>query len=764
MGILIFSLCLNALVLLTTKEDEKSFLTSEEAENFVNIYTLHSEEMDAYYQRILEWDTAQELRWQEEMTKGNYYWEPETIPSIYAKDGCTDRQYFEWLFEWLNREEEYTSKIETVISNAHKNILELESKNTDPSSYAWKYQQKIITIYSSLKDTISFNSEIQHGWQQFFNNETVNVFIVLYVLIASTSLCMKEKSDGSIYLLHATKRGRLPVITAKLCVLFCWIGISILLFSLESLLLIGIRFGFSSPFSYIQELSEFIYCPYSLYIWQYLLIIILLKWVVFFAFAILVFLIGIIIPDHAIISISGLAIIGINVFLNIHQYVQPNNILKNINLQAITYVQPLFSRYKGVNLFGNVISMPSFALCIYLLSLLVLISTILILYNGRLPVSYSKSLSEKITINFSPPKNVDTKNSPQVSLFTAEFHKCFKTPLLLLITIVVLSVDGYLYNENLILPTSYSEQVYREYMTHLEGPLTEEKMDYIRKERAWIDSIIADSGEKKEEYLSGKIGVNEYTDYLIELYNAEARNSILAEVESYKNYILEYQSNGKEAWFVYDTGWKTLFSDSFDWGLYAILILISANIFPIEFSRNTSESSAANLIRCTKRGRNFVWINKHFFLSVIGIIVYILFAAVRLFLLLKTYTFSLSDAPIISLRFLNISSLSINILQFTIFVYVIRSIAVCTLIFFCCAISVFVRKQIPAILITAILSLFPTVASYFNFEIFSKYEYVSFFLAVPLLVNGDIVYILTVNLMGILLLNILSIILWTKSN
>lgn len=763
LGLLVFSLCLNAFALLTTKNDNRASIPPVEAASFFEEYTLHSEEMDAYYQQILEWDEAQELRWQEEMTKGNYYWEPENIPSIYAKEGYTDRQYFEWLFEWLNRQENYEAKIETVISNASRNLLDLESKDTSPTAYTWKYQKKIIAIYSSLKNTVSFSNEVPHGWQQFFSYEMVNIFLVLYTLVGAASLCMKEKSDGSIYLLHVTKRGRLPVIIAKLCVLSCWIGVSIVLFSVESLLLVGGRFGFSSPISYIQEISAFIYCPYALRIWQFFLIVITLKWIAFFAFAMLVFCVGIIIPDYAIISISGLAIVGVNVFLNTNKYVQPDNVLKNINLQAISYVCPLFSRYKGVNFFGYVINTFPFAACFYLLLLLVVICVILRLYNSNIPVSRDASFAKRIIKISQHKEHILREASAQTGLFVAEFYKSFRTPLLFLIILIVFFTGEFLFYENLILPTSYAEQVYREYMIRLEGPLTANKMEYLREERYWIDSVMNDSGKKKDEYLTGKIGVSEYADYLVELYNAEARDPVLTEVESYQYYISEHQSAGTEPWFVYDTGWETLFSDPFDWGLYVVLVLISVNVFPSEYKRNTSENSAANIIRCTKKGRIWVWMNKRLFLFAASIAVDILFITTRMFLLFKTYTFTSANAPVISLRFLNLSSCSMTILQFAILVYAVKFIATCSLAFFCCAISSFTKKQIPAILVTSMVSFLPSMASCIGLRFISKYGYISFFLAVPLFASGDIVCILVLHLSYILLLDILSMFFWSRN-
>lgn len=755
-GLLVVFLCLNALVLLTVGRDGAFFLTPKEAEAFINEYSLHPEKMDAEYQSILEWDESQELRWQEEMMKGNFYWEAESKPSLYAKEGYTDRQYFEWLFDWLNRQNNYRTKLDTVITNADKNIRELESKEVGHDDYAWKYQQRVIDVYSSLKDRILFSNELQHGWDQYFGNETVNVFIALSVLVAASFVCMKERSDGTVFLIHPTKRGRTSVLASKIGVLICWVGAIVFLFSLESLLLIGGCFGFSSPLAYVQEISDYIYCPYAIRIWQYLLITLMLKWLVFSTFAMLILLIGIVLPDYALIAVSGLAIVGINVFLNLHRYVQPDSVLQNVNLQAVAFGGSLFVRYKGINLTGQVVGMITFVICLYLLLLFIMLCVLFVLYNSRLPVSSGKSLFEKLTPLLPRFAAVRKNTVPHGGLFSAELYKCIGSPLLLIIMMIVLLFDAYLYKESMISPTSYAEKVYREYMTILEGTLTEEKMNYLSEERARIDSILAVSGEKKAAYLDGKISVSDYTDYLIEQYNADARDEILAEVESYSKYLLQCQAEGKEAWFVYDTGWKAIFNDTFDWGLYAVLLLISANVFPVEFSGMVSESNAACIIRSTPRGRNSVWLSKY---AALGLVVFstgVAFTMVRYLILSETYEFPLYNAPIASLRFLENLPFSMNLWQFTVCVYLVRMFAVCILAYFCCAVSSLIRKQIPAILITAGCSLLPTVAAYLEVGILSKYEYISLFLAVPLILSGETACVIAVTCMGLLICSLIS--------
>lgn len=755
-GLLVVFLCLNALVLLTAGENGAFFLAPEEAEAFINEYALQPEKMDAEYQSILEWDESQELRWQEEMMKGNFYWEAESKPPLYAKEGYTDRQYFEWLFDWLDRENNYRTRIDTVIANANKNIRELESKNVGHDDYAWKYQQRVIDVYSSLKERILFSNELQHGWEQYFGNETVNVFITLSVIVTASFVCMKERSDGTVFLIHPTKRGRTPVLTSKIIVLILWVGAIVLLFSLESLLLIGGCFGFSSPLAYVQEISDYIYCPYALRIWQYLLITLMLKWLVFSTFAMLIFLIGIVLPDYALIAVSGLAIVGINAFLNLHRYVQPDSVLQNVNLQAVSFGSSLFVRYKGVNLVGNVVGMITFVICFYLLLLCIMICVLFVLYNSKLPVSCGKSLFEKLTTHLPRLASVRRNTVPHGGLFAAELYKCIGSPLLLSIMMVVLLFDAYLYKESIIPPTSYAEKVYHEYMTILAGTLTEEKMSYLSEERMRIDSILEVSGEKKEAYLAGKISVSDYTDYLIELYNADARDEILAEVESNSEYLLKCQSEEKEAWFVYDTGWKALFNAPFDWGLYAVLLLLSANVFPVEFGGKVSESDAACIIRSTRRGRTPVWLSKY---AALGLVVFstgVAFTVVRYLILSETYEFPLYNAPIASLRFLENLPLSMSLWQFTACVYLVRMFAVCILAYFCCAVSSLVRKQIPAILITTVFSLLPTVAAYFEVEILYQYEYISLFLAVPLILSGKAVRVISVTFVGLLICSLIS--------
>ena len=101
-------------------------------------------------------------------------------------------------------------------------------------------------------------------------------------------------------------------------------------------------------------------------------------------------------------------------------------------------------------------------------------------------------------------------------------------------------------------------------MTTLAGEMTDEKREYIADERQMINETIARREKVQQEYIDKTITYREYEEYLKKYNYAYSRNELFADIESHAAYIDRLAAEGKDAWFVYDTGWKKLFLSPFD--------------------------------------------------------------------------------------------------------------------------------------------------------------------------------------------------------
>lgn len=159
---------------------------------------------------------------------------------------------------------------------------------------------------------------------------------------------------------------------------------------------------------------------------------------------------------------------------------------------------------------------------------------------------------------------------------------------------------------------TYSDSVYREYMTAVQGEICEEKIKFLQSERNNLDGIISSFGTIQEGYLSGEVDAETYRIKLDEYNAAVAKSPILMRVEAHAYYIEEMKSAGCDAWFVYDTGWNKLFFAGFDWVLYAAVMLLTAGIFADEHKGRTSSGKFSGILRTTQ------WQNKDSRLKIRG--------------------------------------------------------------------------------------------------------------------------------------------------
>ena len=129
---------------------------------------------------------------------------------------------------------------------------------------------------------------------------------------------------------------------------------------------------------------------------------------------------------------------------------------------------------------------------------------------------------------------------------------------------------------------SFSDAVYKEYMTKLGGPITDEKRQFLADERAMIEDILSRKEEMQQKYARDEITYEEYYDYITKYNYASSRDEYFKIVERHAAYIDRMKAEkGLDAHFVYDTGWRAVFS-GFDFTLYAAIALLLR-----EFCRRT---------------------------------------------------------------------------------------------------------------------------------------------------------------------------------
>ena len=124
------------------------------------------------------------------------------------------------------------------------------------------------------------------------------------------------------------------------------------------------------------------------------------------------------------------------------------------------------------------------------------------------------------------------------------------------------------------------------------------------------------------------------------------------------------QIEGKNAWFVYDTGWLKLFFSSFDWALYAAIILLTIEMFSQEYESKTSSEGFEKILRTSKNGRFHTLVSKYLSSVFLSFVVFVIYHLIDLSILSYTFDLPLFTAPICSIESFSSITVNISIIEF----------------------------------------------------------------------------------------------------
>lgn len=705
-------------------------------------YTLSPDSIEKEYISLLEWESEQNDIWIEQMRQGNYDYEPEKLTNQYAPEGFTDTQVLSEVFDRIDYIEEYQSNIQNVMDHAYANLSEFDALGIQENSYIVNYQRKVIECYENAKNHVKIGLEYTRGWDDYFSYDVVNIFIFFMVITVATAAFTEEKTSGFLQLLRCSKNGRTQTAIAKISVVLILTFIIVFSFIIESWILILFTVGYSNPINAIQSFDMFLYCPYIITVGAYFWISFAVKMMTFFMIVSILLLVSVFAYHYVTTFSVGLCLLGAGIVINVIN-ISADNPLHIFNFLDAAAGTPLFERYRAYNIFDKTVGSVEFtAIMFIILTMAMLLFTILKYNFGSNGVNikildrvYSKV--RDFFCKFSLLYRRNTKQAYSLSLFVAEFYKTLISSPMWMIVVLLLATKCCI-NVNLYHPNeSYSDRIYKEYMTILSGEMTDEKRQYLMEERNRIDTVLAKKDDMQLLYAKDEIPFDEYRSYLSEYNYAYSRNECFLIVENHAAYIDNLEKEEKQAWFLYDTGWKRLFSADTDWTLYFVLVLLFTSVFSKEFHGRSSSGNFAQIMRVTKNGRNKSLIHKYLSSCAICIVVSAVWYMVDVLSVYHSYEMPLLTAPIQSIEVMSAFMLNMTIGQFIVVFFAVKILADVIFTLLLCSLSALLRKPIPVILISAITAFLPALLSWFGLKAFSVIDFTSLARATPLLLQNQ---------------------------
>ena len=604
-------------------------------------------------------------------------------------------------------DETYRRALSRVVKNAELAKEDYIAVGVGEDAYEYKYQNDIAAIYR-VNSILPLEFEYTHGWEQYHSYNSGNILLVLLVLVLAPAISLTEHTTGMYPILHTAKHGRGKTLLHKLLVLATAVTCSVLLFSGINLIAFGQSYGFSSLGNLIQAFAGYRMCPEIITVGEYLLISVGIRILALFALGTVLVLLSRLIRSYALSFVASLGLVATQYVLYFFLSIDQTGSYDMLNVFTVMDTHKTFTRYYSLNLFGDSVPFLKASVFFYLAVVLLCTAGLFTLYR-RTPGASAKRFKLRVPSVAIPV--------PCRNLFAAEVGKTLIASRYILLVIVVLIAKGVTASEAFVNDNAFSDQIYREYMTELEGELTEEKLAYIEAEGSRMRQAIAGFDRVVSDYRQGKITLEEYTAYRAERNYADARMDTFPVIEARRDYILSMKAAGKDAYFVYDTGWNALFNQGFDYLLYGLVLLLFAGVFA-----NEIRGGIHNILKATGKGRWSLFLAKYAAVLILATLLFAAFMAIDLNAAMKSFEFPAWDAPVQSLTMFGAQPV-MTVAQFVVLWITVKWLAVVLLVTALTGISLLSGKVLNTMAIVATVTLMPfllrrfglVVAQYFDF-------------------------------------------------
>ncbi|MBP3919430.1 MAG: hypothetical protein J6I50_09735 [Clostridia bacterium] len=726
---------------------------------FFDAYFENPSEFDAHYDEINAFYAEQERLFRETMQVGDDLFEMETMPNRYSTDEAySDRQLFQKLYSTINAARAYPEVLEQVIHRAKTNLEAFQEMGVTEDSFTYQYQLRVIALYEKMRDSVDINIEYTRGWDEYFSYDTVNIFIFMMLILLGSLIFTSEKQSGFLPIIRTAKHGRARTAAAKILTMLLLTGVFVLMFTFSTFAVYGLRIGYSSSNNVIQALPAFTLSPYQITIGQYFGIAIFVKLLSFTLFSMIIIMLSVIFYQYVLIYFAGLSVFGLNFLFYKWNYLDSNSICKNLNLVTAAAGNPLFVRYRAMNVFGAVAGfVPSMAILFPVLIAVCIAATVFLYTKGTSGIHLHHSSCLDAVSSFCMTKLAALRyalmeilkkrmHKKRPSRYICSYHhslvwtEVFKTLIssrLWVIVLLILCVKSW-YSINTNRPSdSYADAVYKEYMIVLEGEVTDEKLAYLETERTMIDKTLDRQTTMQKAYVNEEVTFDEYREYLSDYNYAYSRTELLSMIEKHAAYLQQKEAEtGIKGWFFYDTGWQRLYAADADLFLYASILLLLTGSFAAEYASKSSSGGFAQLLRSTKNGRQKTFHAKLISAGMITVVLALSTGVIDLVTILFGYRLPAMDAPLFSMQMFAEVSGGITVIQYFVLFFVMRMAGALLMAMLVCALSELLARYLPVLGTTVMVTLLPALCVSFGFTAAEPVNFLNLFAGTPLFLQS----------------------------
>jgi len=191
-----------------------------------------------------------------------------------------------------------------------------------------------------------------------------------------------------------------------------------------------------------------------------------------------------------------------------------------------------------------------------------------------------------------------------------------------------------------------------------------------------------------------------------------------------------------DGWFVYDTGWKKLYTGDADLFLYTSILLLLTGTFASEYISKSSSGGFAQILRSTRNGREKTFSAKLLSAGLISVVLAVLMASIDIITVFTEYDMPAFRAPLLSMQMFSTVLSGISVTGYLLVFIVLRIVGALLMAMLVCALSELLCRYIPVLGSTVILTLLPALCTSFGLAAADKVNFLNLLAGTPLVLQS----------------------------
>ena len=543
----------------------------------------------------------------------------------------TDSMFKEFtLISEISAEHETVSEYDKYIRSIEENRNRLNGVSIFVKKDAESFSSRNIEkSYNDHKGLTSENIRFApyKGVKMASENTITDLFLLLSIMLFTGGLITEEKEKGLFYVTRATRNGIAKCIAAKLAALLIHSFAIVLLLYGSNFIYAAATTGVGDLTASIHSVAAFRESALDITLGEYFALGFITKTAMIFTFGTAVTAVSVISSKSFVPQLAAVGWLGINwlAFQFIPAY-SVFNPIKYLSFWGIIDPKFIFAEYLNFNVSEYPINRTFGAIILIAVLFAAVTAAAILLFVKGSSLDIRKTRRASI-IPFHIHGNLLVHEGSKI-LFTNK-------AIVVLALFALLIGFGDLEKGHAL---SIGENYYQTIMEELEGELTDEKEQYILKEKARYDEAFAQIAAINEMIASGEIdsttgiGMRSQWEAVTALYPYFQRAE--------KQYDHITQNHGGV--FIYDTGYQFLFgkfNDNFTVDLLLLsmcMIFAFGNVLPME-----AQVKAWNLLSATAQGKRRIISGKIITCAVCAAVMTVLPFVFRLISTLRTFPLAL---------------------------------------------------------------------------------------------------------------------------